>query len=92
MSLDKRIACFVPSKANSWRLECISCNRNEPFINTSEATKKVERPTRERLMYKCHEQYFELGKPVSKATRKVERPTRERRPNRERLMYKCHEP
>ena len=26
-----------------------------PFINMSEATKKVERPTRERLMYKCHE-------------------------------------
>ena len=28
-----------------------------PFINTSEATKKVERSTRERLMYKCHEPY-----------------------------------
>ena len=55
MSLDKRMACFGPSKANSWRLERISYNRNEPFRNTSEATKKVERPTRERLMYKCHE-------------------------------------
>ena len=113
MSLDKRIACFVPSKANSWSLESISCITNEPkqcintrqitkvsnstwrhadnsgyhadprpikichsigdltarlylkfllitqhevpFINTSEATKKVERPNRERLMYKCHE-------------------------------------
>ena len=26
-----------------------------PFINTSEATKKAERPNRERQMYKCHE-------------------------------------
>ena len=26
-----------------------------PFINTSEATKKVEGPNRERQVYKCHE-------------------------------------
>ena len=42
MSLDKRIACFVPSKANSWRLESISCIRNEPkqCINTRQITKR----------------------------------------------------
>ena len=41
MSLDKRIACFVPSKANSWRLEIISYIRNEPkqCIDTRQITK-----------------------------------------------------